>query len=131
MTTKLTRRRLMQASAAVAVAGGAVPLFGTSALAQARPKVRIATLKQASLTNVWVAKQQGMFDKHGLDAEIIDFRSGNEAISAQRGGHVDIVLSIPGSAMAAIERGFDLVMICQNETSKATPPDSGCDWPAT
>jgi NitT/TauT family transport system substrate-binding protein len=87
--------------------------------------LKVGTLKQASLTDVWVAKQAGIFEKDGLDVELIEFRNGNEAIAAQRGGHVDIVLSIPGTAMVAIERGFDLVLISQNETCQARGPDSG------
>src|SRR5690242_5669378 len=87
--------------------------------------LKVGTLKQASLTDVWVAKQAGIFAKNGLDVELIQFRNGNDAIAAQRGGHVDIVLSIPGTAMVAIERGFDLVLLSQNETSHGSPPDSG------
>jgi NitT/TauT family transport system substrate-binding protein len=87
--------------------------------------VKVGTLKQASLTDVWVAKQAGIFEKNGLDVELIEFRTGQEAIAAQRGGHVDIALSIPGVALIAIERGFDLVMVSQNETAHAVAPDSG------
>jgi NitT/TauT family transport system substrate-binding protein len=87
--------------------------------------LKVGTLKQSSLTDIWVAKQAGIFESNGLDVELIEFRSGNEAIAAQRGGHVDIVLSIPGTAMTANERGFDLVLISQNETAHAQGPDSG------
>lgn len=104
--------------------GLAMMVAGT-ACAQDKLKVRIGTLKQASLTDVWVAKQAGFFDRNGLDAELIEFRTGGEAIAAQRGGHVDIALSIPGTALMAIERGFDLVFVSQNETAHAAPPDSG------
>lgn len=122
MANRISRRRMLGTVAA----GAAASALGARAQAQAAlPKVKVATLKQASLTNAWVAKQQGMFQKHGLDAELVEFRSGNEAIAAQRGGHIDIILSIPGTAMAANEKGFDLVLVGQNETSKATPPDSG------
>jgi NitT/TauT family transport system substrate-binding protein len=88
-------------------------------------KLRIGSLKIASLTNVDVAAKTGIFSRNGLDVEVIQFRSGNEAIAAQRGGHVDIVLSIPGTAMNANERGFDLVLIAQNETAQAQGPGSG------
>ena len=71
-----------------------------------------------------MAKQAGIFEQNGLDVELVQFRSGNEAIAAQRGGHVDIVLSIPGTAMTANERGFDLVLIAQNETAQKDPPDA-------
>lgn len=103
----------------------AVLAFGAgNALAQGK-KLRVGSLKIASLTNVDVAQKAGIFARNGLDVEVIQFRSGNEAISAQRGGHVDIVLSIPGSAMNANERGFDLVLIAQNETAHKQGPDSG------
>jgi NitT/TauT family transport system substrate-binding protein len=87
--------------------------------------LKVGTLKQSSLTDIWVAKQAGIFEKNGLDVELIEFRSGNEAIAAQRGGHVDIVLSIPGTAMTANERGFDLELVSQNETAHKQGPDSG------
>lgn len=98
---------------------------GAPSLAQSLPKLRVGTLKMSALTNPWVAQQAGIFQKNGLDVELIEFRSGNEAISAQRGGHCDIVLSIPGTAMTAVERGFDLVLVAQNETAHAAPPDAG------
>ena len=94
------------------------------ALAQGQ-KLRVGSLKIASLTNVDVAAKTGIFARNGLDVEVIQFRSGNEAIAAQRGGHVDVVLSIPGTAMNANERGFDLVLVAQNETAQARGPDSG------
>jgi NitT/TauT family transport system substrate-binding protein len=108
---------------ALAVVAGLV-LMGGNADAQ-RIKLKVGTLKQSALTNAWVAKQAGLFETNGLDVELVEFRSGNEAIAAQRGGHVDIVLSIPGTAMTANERGFELVLIAQNETAKKEGPDSG------
>ncbi len=87
--------------------------------------LKVGTLKISALTDAWVAKQAGIFEQNGLDVELVQFRSGNEAIAAQRGGHVDIVLSIPGTAMTANERGFDLVLIAQNETAQKDPPDAG------
>lgn len=86
--------------------------------------LKVGTLKISALTDAWVAKQAGIFEQNELDVELVQFRSGNEAIAAQRGGHVDIVLSIPGTAMTANERGFDLVLIAQNETAQKDPPDA-------
>lgn len=97
----------------------------SSAQQKSLTPLKVGTLKQSALTDVWVAKQAGLFEKNGLDVELTEFRSGNEAIAAQRGGHVDIVLSIPGTAMTANERGFDLVLLAQNETAKKEGPDSG------
>lgn len=110
----------------VAVAGAVLASIGNhGALAQVPQKLKVGSLKMAALTNVWVAKEAKIFEKNGLDVELIQFRSGNEAIAAQRGGHVDIVLSIPGTAMTALERGFDLTLIAQNETARKEGPDAG------
>ncbi len=111
-------------------------LMAGLAIATASPRVswaqdatpiplKVGTLKQGSLTNVWVAKQAGIFAKNGLDVELVEFRNGNEAIGAQRAGAVDVVLTIPGTAMAAVERGFDLVLVSGTETSQASAPDTG------
>jgi NitT/TauT family transport system substrate-binding protein len=96
--------------------------------AQQEPKpvpLKVGVLKMAALTNPWTAKERGIFQKHGLDVTLVEFRTGNEAIAAHRGGSVDIILSIPGTAMTAVERGFDLLAISQNEVAKAKGPDSG------
>ena len=109
-----------------AVAGAALFALtsGVSAQDKAIP-LKVGTLKQGSLTNVWAAKQAGIFAKNGLDVELIEFRNGNEAIAAQRGGNVDLVLTIPGTAMVARERGFDLMLVIGNENSQAQAPDTG------
>ena len=99
--------------------------LAASAPAPAAEKVRAGILKMAALTDLWVAKEAGIFAKNGLDVELIEFRNGNEAINAHRSGSVDFILSIPGTAMTAVERGFDLVLLTQNETAKAQGPDAG------
>jgi len=88
-------------------------------------KLKIGILKMAALTNAWVAEEEGIYGENGLDVELVEFKVGSEAISAQQAGDVDIVLSIPGTAMTAIERGFDLTAIAQNEVAKGEGPDSG------
>jgi len=93
--------------------------------AQAAEKVSVGTLKMAALTNPWVAKQKGMFEQNGLDVTLVEFANGAAAIAAQQAGDIQILLSIPGTAMVAVERGFDLVAIFQNEIAHKTTPDSG------
>ena len=110
------------------IIGFAAALFAAApAMAQDQKlaPLKIGVLKMAALTNPWVAKERGIFQKNGIDATLIEFRTGNEAIAAHRGGSVDIVLSIPGTAMTAVERGFDLVAIAQNEIAQLKGPDTG------
>src|SRR5262249_36846135 len=49
---------------------------------------------------------------------------GGESIPAMQGGAVDVLLSIPGIGMLAMERGIDLAAIFQDEIAHAAPPDS-------
>jgi NitT/TauT family transport system substrate-binding protein len=114
-------RKLTAAAAALV----AVSLAPAAAQEQKLAPLKVGVLKMAALTNPWIAKERGIFKKNGLDVTLIEFRTGNEAIAAHRGGSVDIILSIPGTAMTAVERGFDLVAIAQNEVAKAKGPDSG------
>jgi NitT/TauT family transport system substrate-binding protein len=111
---------------AIAAAMTAVVLLQLKApAAQQLAPLRIGVLKMAALTNPWTAERKGIFQKNGLDVTSIEFRTGNEVIAAHRGGAVDIFLSIPGTAMTAVERGFDLVAIAQNEVAKTKGPDTG------
>jgi len=86
--------------------------------------LKVGIQKMAALTNAWIAEEAGIYEKYGLDVELIEFKSGSESINAQRSGSVDIILSAPGTAMVANEAGFDLVSIAQNEVSQAEGPDT-------
>jgi NitT/TauT family transport system substrate-binding protein len=101
--------------AASSTAGAGTPL----------PKVKVGMLKIAGVANIYVAKQKGFFEKNGIDVELVQFNNGNDAVAAQQSGSIDIAISIPGTAMAAIERGFELTAIFQNETAHSKGPDSG------
>jgi NitT/TauT family transport system substrate-binding protein len=110
----------------IAAATALVAIAPASGLAQDKPLVplRIATLKIAAQTDVWVAQQRGIYAKNGIDAKISLFNTGAQSIPAMQGGAVDVLLSIPGIGMVAIERGIDLAAIFQDEIAHASPPDS-------
>src|ERR1700733_12023623 len=109
----------------VALLGCVLAAAAQQAAPPAPLPLRVGVLKMAALTNPWVARERGIFARNGLDVTLVEFRSGNEAISAHRSGAIDIVLSIPGTAMTAAERGFDLVAVAQNEIAQKTNPDTG------
>jgi NitT/TauT family transport system substrate-binding protein len=124
----IIRRLRTYACKFIALAAGlSLGLMGLAPAQQETKPIalKIGVLKMAALTNPWTAKERGIFQKHGIDATLAEFRTGNEAIAAHRGGSVDIILSIPGTAMTAVERGFDLLAISQNEVAKPQGPDSG------
>ena len=50
---------------------------------------------------LWIAEEAKLYEKHGLDAKLINIPSGNTAISALVSGEVDIV-SGSGSASMSV-----------------------------
>ncbi len=100
--------------------------FGAPAQAQ-QPliPIKVGVLKIAGLANAYAAKVEKMFERNGLDATLVEFRSGGEAAAAQQSGAVDVALTIPGTAMTADEHGFEFLAIFQNEIVQDHAPDSG------
>ena len=108
------------------IIGFSAGLFAAShACAQAPLKLRVGNLKFSASVDLWLAVKNGMFAKNGLEVTLTDFRNGQECVAAQQANSVDICLLIPGIAMQANERGFDLTVVAQNETAKTQGPDSG------
>jgi NitT/TauT family transport system substrate-binding protein len=86
--------------------------------------INLGISKLGAMTNIWVASKLGIFKKHGLDVRIEEIPLTSQSISVLQSKSVDIVLQIPGTAMAAKEQGFDIVLVGQNETAGTTPPVS-------
>jgi NitT/TauT family transport system substrate-binding protein len=113
MKTKL----LFAAMAAVALA------VDPAGAAELMP-VNLGISKLGAMTNIWAADKFGIFKKHGLDVRIEEIPLTSQSIGVLQSKSVDIVLQIPGTAMAAKEQGFDVVLVGQNETAGTTPPVS-------
>ena len=65
--------------------------------------------------HIWVAKDAGLFRKHGLDAEIVFFRGGQIATQALVGGDPPIVNI--GTVVQAGLQGHDVVLIASSENA--------------
>jgi NitT/TauT family transport system substrate-binding protein len=112
----------------VALALAAGVATNTAAQAQQAPAltpIKVGVLKIAGLANAYAAKVEKIFERNGLDATLVEFRSGAEAAAAQQSGAVDFALTIPGTAMTANERGFEFLAVFQNEIVYDQGPDSG------
>ena len=87
-----------------------------SAGAQAPHKIRIGypsiSSRQAQL---WIAKDEGIFRKHGLDVELIFLRGGQVAIQALTGGDPPLVTI--GNVIIANLQGHDIVLVGSVENS--------------
>jgi NitT/TauT family transport system substrate-binding protein len=88
----------------------------TTAGAQALKKIRIGypslSFRQS---NVWVAKEMGLFGKYGLEIEPIFLRGGQIATQALAGGDPPIVNI--GTVVQANLTGFNLVLVAAVETA--------------
>ena len=65
--------------------------------------------------HIWVAKDAGLFRKHGLDAEIVFFRGGQMATQALVAGDPPIVNI--GTVVQAGLQGHDVVLIASSESA--------------
>jgi NitT/TauT family transport system substrate-binding protein len=85
MPLSLTRRALAAAACALALA--------PAAHAQDKTRLKIAVGGQSCLCYLptVLAKQLGLYEKHGIDAELINFKGGSVALTAVLGGSADIV----------------------------------------
>src|ERR671915_868718 len=88
----------------------------SSASAQTLKKIRIGypslSFRQS---NVWVAKEMGLFNKYGLEVEPIFFRGGGMATQALVAGDPPIVNI--GTVVPAGLQGYDVVLIGSSEST--------------
>ncbi|MGH7770267.1 MAG: ABC transporter substrate-binding protein [Candidatus Binatia bacterium] len=93
-----------------------IPLtLATSATAQELKRIRIGypslSFRQS---NVWVAREAGLFKKYGLDVDPVFLRGGQIATQALAGGDPPIVNI--GTVVQANLTGFSLVLVAAVET---------------
>src|SRR5437762_3176380 len=84
------------------------------ALAQEK-KLDPFTISYASVSGtrapLWIAQDLGLFEKYGLDVNLIYIASGVTSVNALLGGSVDIIAASGSSAVGAAARGAPLVII--------------------
>src|SRR4030095_14249044 len=90
----------------------------SSASAQEAKKIKIGyPAISYNQIHIWVAKDAGLFRKHGLDAEIVFFRGGQIATQALVGGDPPIV-NIGTGVQAGVERTEGLLIALVGKRSK-------------
>jgi NitT/TauT family transport system substrate-binding protein len=95
-----------------------VALFflGANVSAQELKKIKIGyPAISYNQIHIWVAKDAGLFKKHGLDAEIVFFRGGQMATQALVAGDPPIVNI--GTVVQAGLQGHDVVLIASSENA--------------
>jgi NitT/TauT family transport system substrate-binding protein len=73
------------------------------------------TISYASVSGtrapLWIAKELGLFEKYGLDGNLIYIASGVTSVNALLGGSVDIIAASGSSATGAAARGAQIVVV--------------------
>jgi NitT/TauT family transport system substrate-binding protein len=97
---------------------GALGLAGTTA---AQTKIRLGYMPIAEETPKFVASERGIFQKHGLEVEMVRFESGPDMGTALLGGSIQVgMIGTPGLINAAVA-GRPLVAIVDNGSNKMGP----------
>jgi NitT/TauT family transport system substrate-binding protein len=92
--------------------GTLVLLIATALAAEAQMKVRLCWTSFASnMSGSWVAYEEGLFKKNGLDVELIHIPSTSRAIQAMLAGEMAFSYTDGRTAVQAALKGVDVVML--------------------
>jgi len=97
------------------IIGAAIVVSGNDATSSATQldKVVVADAKTTHHLNLYVAKEKGIFEKNGLDVEIIKVEDLSAARDAVVAGKADVFWSCPTVAISAIAGGAPIKIISQ------------------
>jgi NitT/TauT family transport system substrate-binding protein len=94
-----------------------IALFSVSVLSAETGKEKIAFAYAAispTMAGVWMAKEIGAFDRHGLNVDLVHISSGAVAIQALVGGSVHAALGASNAVLAAIIKGAPIIAVGSN-----------------
>jgi ABC-type nitrate/sulfonate/bicarbonate transport system substrate-binding protein len=85
-------------------------IAGSSAHAQQRVTVAYSAVSPI-MAGVWMAKETGAFERHGLKADLIYIASGGITVQAMIGGDLHMSVAASNAVVSAILRGAPLVAV--------------------
>ena len=65
------------------------------------------------MSPIWVAQEEGLFKKHGLDLELIHIASTSRAIQSMLSGEIHYTTADALNSIQAVGAGADVVMFCE------------------
>ena len=90
------------------VAAFSPPTYGQTSL----PLYRVAYATSGeNPTALWIAVEQGLYKKHGINAEVLFMRSGPLAMSALASGDVQAVFTSANNVLNGAAAGLDLAVV--------------------
>src|SRR5438132_3301453 len=94
-----------------------IVLFSISAHSAepAKEKISVAYASiSPSMSGIWMAKEIGAFERHGLNVDLVFISSGSTAIQALVGGSVHAALGASNAVVAAILKGAPMIAVSSN-----------------
>jgi len=83
-----------------------------ASVAQIPSKVTVAYSAVSPIfAGVWMAKEIGAFEKHGLKADLVYISSGSITVQAMVGGNLDMTIAASNAVVSSILRGAPLVAV--------------------
>lgn len=80
--------------------------------APAPAKINIGTASVSSNTiSLWIAQEQGLFKKHGLEAQVVAIRGGPTLVAGLVSGDIHLAFTSGVSLLGAAVQGVDLKML--------------------
>jgi len=65
------------------------------------------------MSPIWIAQEEGLFKKHGLDIELIHIASTSKAIQSMVSGEIQFTTADALNSIQAVSAGADVVMVCE------------------
>ncbi len=128
---------LMAALAACSAAAPAAPAnapdassatAAASEVASAAVPVRIGTQPWIGYGPWWIAQEQGLFAKHGIDAQLVDFVQDTEVNAAFAAGQMDVANLATHTAIKLFANGVDLrIVLLEDASTTADAVIAGAD----
>jgi NitT/TauT family transport system substrate-binding protein len=86
------------------------PKITFTAAAPVKVNVGAASVS-SSMLSVWLAQEQGVFAKHGIDAQLILIRGGSTLVASLLTGEIHIAFTSGVSVLGAAAQGVDMKML--------------------
>jgi ABC-type nitrate/sulfonate/bicarbonate transport system substrate-binding protein len=96
----------------IVLVGATIGLCLSASGLQAQQNVKIAYASiSPNFAGLWVGKEAGAFEKHGVNADLVYIASGSITVQAMMGGDVHLAIGASNAVIAAILRGAPLVAV--------------------
>ena len=96
---------------------GLLAAFVPAPVSESLQKVRIGTQPWIGYGPWWIAKDQGMFEKYGLDVELVDFLEDKEVNAAFASGDMDAANLATHTALKLFSVGLSLKLVLLEDVS--------------